>query len=78
MAEVKWGLRNHVRRVRNFVRNHIGDRVLVGLFDGTLLRGRILSAGNNSFRLRVRQRGLRVVVVIPFVRVRFIRLIERR
>ncbi len=75
MAEVKWSLREHVRRIRNFVKNHVGDRVLVALFDGTLLRGRILSAGRSSFRMRVRRRGLNIIVVIPFFRVRFIRLL---
>jgi len=75
MAEIKWSLRGHVRRIRNFVRNHVGDRVLVGLFDGTLLRGRILSAGRFSFRMRVRRRGINIIVVIPFFRVRFISLL---
>ena len=72
MAEVKWSIWDHVRRVRRFVKNHVGDRVLVGLFDGTIHRGRILSAGRRSFRLRVRRRGLNVIIVIPFFRVRFI------
>lgn len=64
----------HVRRIRRFVRRHIGRLVIVELFDGTIFTGVILSSGLLTFRLRIRRRNRRVIIVIAFREVRRIRL----
>ncbi|WP_374017225.1 acetyl-CoA acetyltransferase [Paenibacillus thiaminolyticus] len=65
----------HVPRIRRFVRRHIGRLVIVELFDGTIFTGVILSSGLVTFRLRIRRRNRRIIIVIAFRKVRRIRLI---
>lgn len=55
--------------VRRFVRRNIGRRVVVVLFTGEVLVGRILSSGLISFRLRIQRRGFFIIRRILFASV---------
>lgn len=75
MKSKKSNLRLTPAEVRRFVRRNIGRRVIVVLFTGEVLVGRILSSGLISFRLRVQRRGFFFIRRIQFAAVVAIRLV---